>query len=82
MPKLMARGGATCSEPEAEDSKGSRPSPVPQKDKPPTGSRAQKIPTLNQLRQLITEIVTIQLFAAGERTSRMVLDFIRDPPDF
>lgn len=45
-------------------------------------SRAQQLPTLNELRRVVTEIVTIQLFAAGERTSRMVLDFIRDPPDF
>ena len=45
-------------------------------------SRAQQLPTLNQLRLLVTEIVTIQLFAARERTSRMVLDFIRDPPPF
>ena len=45
-------------------------------------SCAQHLPTLNQLRLVVTEIVTIQLFAAGERTSRMVLDFIRDPPDF
>ena len=45
-------------------------------------SRAQQLPTLNKLRWLVTEIVTAQLFASEERLSRMVADFIRDPPDF
>ena len=45
-------------------------------------SRAQDLPTLNRLRWLVTEIVTAQLFASDERLSRMITDFIRDPPEF
>ena len=32
-------------------------------------SRSQELPTLNQLRQVLTEIVTAQLFASEERLS-------------
>ena len=45
-------------------------------------SKAQALPTLNKLRQLVTEIVTAQLFASEERLSRMIADFARDPPEF
>ena len=45
-------------------------------------SKAEQPPTLNELRWLITEIVTAQLFASDERLSRMITEFIRDPPDF
>lgn len=45
-------------------------------------SCAQDLPTLNRLRMLVTEIVTAQLFATNERLSRMIVDFMRDPPDF
>ncbi len=45
-------------------------------------SRAQELPTLNQLRWILTEIVTAQLFASDERLSRMITDFMHDPPDF
>ena len=45
-------------------------------------SRAQQLPTLNKLRWLVTEIVTAQLFASDERLSRMITEFMRDPPDF
>ena len=45
-------------------------------------SRAKKLPTLNKLRWVVTEIVTAQLFASEERLSRMIADFIRDPPRF
>jgi len=45
-------------------------------------SKAQELPTLGRLRWLVTEIVTAQLFASEERLSRMVIDFMLDPPDF
>ncbi len=45
-------------------------------------SRAMELPTLNRMRWLVTEIVTAQLFASDERLSRMITDFIRDPPEF
>ena len=45
-------------------------------------SRAQELPTLNKLRWLVTEIVTAQLFASEERLSRMITDFMHDPPEF
>jgi SRSO17 transposase len=45
-------------------------------------SRSQQLPTLNEMRRVVTEIVTIQLFASRERLSRMIVDFIHDPPDF
>ncbi len=45
-------------------------------------SRAQQVPTLNRLRLSVTELVTAQLFASDERLSRMITEFIRDPPDF
>jgi len=43
-------------------------------------SRAEVAPTLNQIRRLVTEIVTAKLFATDERLSRLVLQFMRDPP--
>ncbi len=45
-------------------------------------SRAKDLPTLNRMRMLVTEIVTAQLFASDERLSRMITDFMRDPPEF
>ena len=45
-------------------------------------SRSQELPTLKKLRQVLTEIVTAQLFASEERLSRMVIDFMHDPPEF
>lgn len=45
-------------------------------------SRAKELPTLNQCRWVLTEIVTAQLFASEERLSRMVTDFMKNPPDF
>lgn len=45
-------------------------------------SRAQELPTLNKLRWILTEIVTAQLFASEERLSRMITDFMHDPPEF
>ena len=45
-------------------------------------SRAKDQPTLNSIRRSTTEILTMLLFAVGERTSKMVLQFIRDPPKF
>lgn len=43
-------------------------------------SRATHLPTLNATRRSVTEILTMLLFALGERSSKMILDFIRDPP--
>ena len=45
-------------------------------------SRAEQPPTLNALRLSVTELVTAQLFASGERFSKLVTEFARDPPDF
>ena len=45
-------------------------------------SRAQQLPTLNALRQSVTELVTAQLFASEESFSRLIAEFVRDPPDF
>ncbi len=45
-------------------------------------SRAAEVPTLNSLRRSVTEILTMLLFALGERSSRIILQFMRDPPDF
>ena len=44
-------------------------------------SRAAEVPTLNSLRRSVTEILTMLLFALGERSSRIILQFMRDPPD-
>ena len=43
-------------------------------------SRATHLPTLNATRRSVTEILTMLLFAVGERNSKIILDFIRDPP--
>jgi len=45
-------------------------------------SRAKKPPTLNALRMSLTELVTAQLFASDEKFSRLVTEFVRNPPDF
>jgi SRSO17 transposase len=44
-------------------------------------SRAEQLPTLNALRQSVTELVTAQLFASNERFSHLITEFARDPPD-
>jgi SRSO17 transposase len=43
-------------------------------------SRAKGMPTLPQMRRLVREIVTMQLFAGRERMSKVILDFMQDPP--
>ena len=43
-------------------------------------SRAADRPSLNSIRRSITEILTALLFATGERTSKMIAQFVRDPP--
>lgn len=45
-------------------------------------SRAAHLPTLNELRQSVTELVTAQLFASEESFSRLITELARDPPDF
>ncbi len=44
-------------------------------------SRATDLPTLNATRRSVTEILTMLLFALGERSSKIILEFIRDPPE-
>lgn len=43
-------------------------------------SRAKEKPTLNAIRRSTTEMLTMLLFASGERSSQLILQFIRDPP--
>lgn len=45
-------------------------------------SRAVEPPTLNSIRRSVTEVLTMLLFALGERSSKIILEFIRDPPVF
>ncbi len=43
-------------------------------------SRAGEVPSLNSIRRSLTEILTMVLFALGDRSSKLILQFIRDPP--
>lgn len=45
-------------------------------------SRATPPPSIRAIRETVTEVVVMMLFASGERFAKRTLQFIRDPPSF